>query len=594
VIATLLATTTHVPSDTIAVPPIRWLAIMPPVIMIGGAVLLLGLASLVARPLRVGVSTVATVVISGGALGVAIWQWTDVQDHGAHTYINQAVVMDGFSVFIMILLSIAMLLSALVADGYLRREGVHGAEFHVLAMVSASGAMLMAMANDLIIVFLGLEILSIALYVLTAFNYRRAASGEAALKYFILGGFSSAIFVYGIALTYGATGSTNLTQIADFLYKNVVLSNGLLLAGLALLLVGFAFKVAAVPFHMWTPDVYQGAPSPVTGFMAAVAKAGAFAAMLRVLFSALGVVTTDWRPVIYALAVLSLVLGAFVALRQRDVKRMLAYSSINHAGFILLGVYAGTTRGASAALYYLFAYMLMTIGSFAIVTLLGRAGDGDHDLSRYRGLAGRQPLLALAFAVLLLAQAGAPFTTGLWAKVEVVFADIDVGGAPYVVLAAIAMLSAVVAAYFYLRVAVLMYAGGGLGEPEGAAAGGSAELAYDESMVGGGTISATAPPEVPDEGVAVPVAERPSGGGLEWATPASAAGAVTTLNEQILMADEVSEEDVEDTSGPEPVDVPVLSAVAIGVCTGVTVLFGVWPEPLISFANHATLLFLPH
>jgi len=594
VIASLLATSTHVSSDTIAVPPIRWLAIMPPVIMIGGAVLLLGLASLVARPLRVAVSTVATVVISGGALGVAIWQWTDVQDHGPHTYISQAVVMDGFSVFVMVLVSIAMLLSALVADGYLRREGVHGAEFHVLAMVSASGAMLMAMANDLIIVFLGLEILSIALYVLTAFNYRRAASGEAALKYFILGGFSSAIFVYGIALTYGATGSTNLTQIADFLSKNVVLSNGLLLAGLALLLVGFGFKVAAVPFHMWTPDVYQGAPSPVTGFMAAVAKAGAFAAMLRVLFSALGVLTTDWRPVIYALAVLSLVLGAFVALRQRDVKRMLAYSSINHAGFILVGVVAGTARGASAALYYLFAYMLMTIGSFAIVTVLGRAGDGDHDLSRYRGLAGRQPLVALAFAVLLLAQAGAPFTTGLWAKVEVVFADIDVGGAPYVVLAAIAMLTAVVAAYFYLRVAVLMYAGGGLGESEGAAAGGSAELAYDESMVGGGTIAATAPPEVPDEGVAVPVAERPAGGGLEWATPASAAGAVTTLNEQILMADEVSEEDVEDASGPEPVDVPVLGVVAIGVCTGVTVLFGVWPQPLIDFANHATLLFLPH
>ena len=587
-IATLLAATTRVPSDTIAVPPIRWLAIMPPVIMIGGAVLLLALASLVARPLRVAVSTVATVAISGGALGVAIWQWTDVQDHGAHTYIKQAVVMDGFSVFVMILVSIAMLLTALVADGYLRREGVQGAEFHVLAMVSASGAMLMAMANDLIIVFLGLEILSIALYVLTAFNYRRASSGEAALKYFILGGFSSAIFVYGIALTYGATGSTNLTQIADFLSKNVVLSNGLLLAGLALLLVGFAFKVAAVPFHMWTPDVYQGAPSPVTGFMAAVAKAGAFAAMLRVLFSAMGVVTTDWRPIVYALAVLSLVLGAFVALRQRDVKRMLAYSSINHAGFILLGVAAGTARGASAALYYLFAYMLMTIGSFAIVTLLGRAGDGDHDLSRYRGLAGRQPLVALAFAVLLLAQAGAPFTTGLWAKVQVVFAAIDAG---YVPLGAIAMVTAVVAAYFYLRVAVLMYAGGGLGETEGAAAGGSAELAYDESMLGGGTIAATAPQEIPDEGVAVPVAERPTGGGLEWATPASAAGAVTTLNEQILLADEDTQE--EDTE-PEPVDVPVLGALAIGVCTGVTVLFGVWPQPLIDFANHATLLFLPH
>jgi formate hydrogenlyase subunit 3/multisubunit Na+/H+ antiporter MnhD subunit len=361
-----------------------------------------------------------------------------------------------------------------------------------------------------------------------------------------------------------------------------------LLAGLALLLVGFAFKVAAVPFHMWTPDVYQGAPSPVTGFMAAVAKAGAFAAMLRVLFSALGVVTTDWRPIVYALAVLSLVLGAFVALRQRDVKRMLAYSSINHAGFILLGVVAGTARGVSAALYYLFAYMLMTIGSFAIVTFLGRSGDGDHDLSRYRGLAGRQPLLALAFAVLLLAQAGAPFTTGLWAKVQVVFAAIDAG---YVPLGAIAMVTAVVAGYFYLRVAVLMYAGGGLGEPEGTATGGSAELAYDESMTGGGTITATAPPEIPPEGVAVPVAERSTGGGLEWATPATAAGAVTTLNEQILLADEDTEED---STAPEPVDVPVLGALAIGVCTGVTVLFGVWPQPLIDFANHATLLFLPH
>jgi NADH:ubiquinone oxidoreductase subunit 2 (subunit N) len=353
---------------------------------------------------------------------------------------------------------------------------------------------------------------------------------------------------------------------------------------------------------MWTPDVYQGAPSPVTGFMAAVAKAGAFAAMLRVLFSALGTITTDWRPAVYGLAVLSLVLGAFVALRQRDVKRMLAYSSINHAGFILLGVVAGTKYGASASLYYLFAYMLMTIGSFAIVTVLGRAGDGDHDLSRYRGLAGRQPLLALAFAVLLLAQAGAPFTTGLWAKVEVLFSVLDssyhnasgLSLASAVPLATIAIVTAVVAGYFYLRVAVLMYAGGRLGETEGAATGGSAELAYDESMVGGGTITATAPPEVPVQGVAVPVAERSTGGGLEWATPAAAGGAVTTLNEQILLADEATEEAEEDAAGPEPVDVPVLSAIAIGLCTGVTVLFGVWPQPLINFAHAATLLFLPH
>jgi NADH-quinone oxidoreductase subunit N len=329
---------------------------------------LLALASLVSRPLRVRVATVATLAIAGTAVGISIWQWFDVQDHGPHTYVANAVVMDGFSVLITMLVASAMVVTALVADGYLRREDISGAEFHVLALVSASGAMLMGMANDLIIVFLGLEILSIALYVLTAFNHRRAASGEAALKYFILGGFSSAIFIYGIALTYGATGSTNLTQIADFLSKNAVLTNGLLLAGLALMLVGFAFKVAAVPFHMWTPDVYQGAPSPVTGFMSAVAKAGAFAAMLRVLFTSFGVVSTDWKPIIYGLAVLSLVLGSVLALRQRDVKRMLAYSSINHAGFILLGVEAATTRGVSASLYYLFAYTFMTIGSFAVVT----------------------------------------------------------------------------------------------------------------------------------------------------------------------------------------------------------------------------------
>jgi NADH-quinone oxidoreductase subunit N len=564
VIAAYAATTSHAAhaaSNTIAVPPIRYLTIMPPIIMIGGAVLLLAVASLVRRPLRVRVATAATVAIAGSSLGISLWQWNDVSQHGPHTYIANAVVMDGFSVLFMILVSIAMLLTALVANGYLEREGVQGAEFHVLALISASGAMVMAMANDLIVIFLGLEILSIALYVLTAFNYRRVASGEAALKYFILGGFSSAIFVYGIALTYGATGSTNLTQIADFLSKNVVLSNGLLLAGLALLLAGFAFKIAAVPFHMWTPDVYQGAPSPVTGFMAAVAKAGAFAALLRVLFSSYGVVSTDWRPITYGLAVLSLVLGAFVALRQRDVKRMLAYSSINHAGFILLGVVAGTARGASASLYYLFAYMFMTIGSFAIVTVLGRSGDGDHDISRYRGLAGRQPVLALALAVLLLAQAGAPFTTGLWAKVQVVFAVVQVG---YVPLGVIAMVTAVVAAYFYLRVAVLMYAGGGLGEPEAV------------------VVAATGT----DDGSPAPTSMATT----NWGSAETASTAVSTINEHILLADE--EPEGEDGQ-PEAVPVPILTGLAIAVCTGVTVVFGFWPQPLIDFANHATLLFLP-
>jgi NADH-quinone oxidoreductase subunit N len=277
---------------------------------------------------------------------------------------------------------------------------------------------------------------------------------------------------------------------------------------------------------------------------------------------------------VYGLAVLSLVLGAFVALRQRDVKRMLAYSSINHAGFILLGVVAGTARGASASLYYLFAYLFMTVGSFAVVTVLGREGDTDHDLSRYRGLAGRQPVLALAFAVLLLAQAGVPFTTGLWAKIEVVFA-VDAAG--YVPLGVIALVTAVVAAYFYLRVAVLMYASGGLGEAEGGTSGSAEPGAVN---VGG----------APGDGA-------PGGGhplaldtAMERLAPQDVSVAVTTLNEQILLEDEQS---VPAPELPEAVKVPVLSGVAIWVCVGVTVLFGVWPEPLIDFANAATLLFLP-
>ncbi|HEY3843694.1 MAG TPA: NADH-quinone oxidoreductase subunit N [Acidimicrobiales bacterium] len=564
-IATLLAAATHATpvADKLPVPYIRYLTILPPIIMIGGGVVLLAIASLVRRPMRVRVSTVGSVVISAAALSLSIWQWFDVQEHGAHTYVAHAVVMDGFSVLINMLIASSMLLTALVADGYLKREGIEGAEFHVLALVSASGAMLMGSANDLIIVFLGLEILSIALYVLTAFNHRRAASGEAALKYFLLGGFSSAIFVYGIALTYGATGSTNLTQIADFLSKNLVLTNGLLLAGLALMLVGFAFKVAAVPFHMWTPDVYQGAPSPVTGFMAAIAKAGAFAALLRVLFSSLGVITTDWRPIVYGLAVLSLVVGSVVALRQRDVKRMLAYSSINHAGFILLGVESATTRGVSASLYYLFTYTFMTIGSFAIVTVLGREGDGDHDLTRYRGLSQRQPLLALCFAVLLLAQAGVPFTTGLWAKLSVVLATVSAGSVP---LGVIAMVTAAIAAYFYLRVAVLMYSGPGRSDDQAGQPGPSA--------------------------VPAPHARLDSGSQIGWASPEGVSNTITAINAELLMTEEPVAPFGEAT--PSVVKVPALTGLAIGICVAVTVGFGIVPSVLLDFAKHATLLFVGH
>ena len=558
-------------STAIHTPHINYLSILPILIMMGGAVLLMGASSLLRKVFGVGVGTWGAVAVSVASLVAAIVQWHDVTTHGASVTIAGAIAYDGFSVFIQIVVSITVLLTVLIGDGYLRREGVEGAEFHVLAMLSASGAMLMGSANDLIVVFLGLEILSIALYVLAAFNHKRAESGEAALKYFVLGAFSSAIFVYGIALAYGATGTTNLPQIANYLTKNVVASNGVLLAGLALLLVGFGFKIAAVPFHMWSPDVYQGSPSPITGFMAAVAKAGAFAALLRVFVSSFGVVRTDWQPIVWGLAILSLVVGAVLALVQRDVKRMMAYSSINHAGFILLGVQAADTRGVSASLYYLFTYMFMVIGTFAVITVVGRMGDTGHQLSDYRGLGRRQPLLAGMFAVFLLAQAGIPFTTGFLAKFQVVAASVDVHS---YALAVVAMVSAAVAAFFYLRVGITMYSPVGLvadpvaGEVDSAVSAGSGG---DDLDARAGSLSG--PDGAQDVGPADGLAHQ--SGEVERVSLA-------------LMTDAPAEADV----ATRVVKVPGLTWVAITICAAFTVVFGIIPEPIIDFAHQATLLFV--
>ncbi len=443
-----------VTSNVIHVPSIRYLGILPVIVMLGGAVVLLGMSSLVKRPLRLRVATATTLIISLTAFGLAWWQWADVQSRGPYTTIDHAVVVDGLAVLITVLVTAAMALSALVAEGYLAREGIDGAELHVLAMVSAAGAILMAEANDLVIVFLGLEILSIALYVLTAFNHKRAASGEAALKYFILGGFSSAIFVYGIALTYGATGTTNLTQIASFLSHNVLVHDGVLLAGMSLLLVGFAFKIAAVPFHMWTPDVYPCTPSPVTGFMAAVAKAGGFAAFLRVFVSSFGVLASDWRPIIYALAIVTLVVGAGLAVVQRDIKRMLAYSGIAQAGYILIGLALGRPDGTQASLYYLAGYAVMNTGAFAVVTILSDRGEDCDRYSQLTGLSRRQPLLAGLMALFMLSLAGFPLTVGFFGKFFLFSAAIHDGQLP---LAIWGILTSAVSLFYYLRVILVMY-----------------------------------------------------------------------------------------------------------------------------------------
>ena len=546
---TLLATSA---APTIHVPHVDYLSILPMLIMLGGALALMLVSSLLRRVMHARAGTLVAVVVSLAALLAALFQWSQVTTHGPSVTIAGAIAYDGFAVFIQIAVSITMLLTALVGDGYLQREGIDGPEFHVLAMVSASGAMMMGAANDLIVVFLGLEILSIALYVLAAFNHRRAESGEAALKYFVLGGFSSAVFIYGIALTYGATGTTNLPQIADYLSRNVIVHNGVLLGGLALLLVGFGFKIAAVPFHMWSPDVYEGSPSPVAGFMAAVAKAGAFAALLRVFVTSFPTVRADWQPIIWVLASLSLVLGAVVALTQRDVKRMMAYSSINHVGFILLGVEAVSARGVSASLYYVFTYLFLVVGSFAVISVVAGPGDTRSSITDYRGLAKRQPLLALAFAVLLLGQAGAPFTTGFLAKLGVIEASVANQGYS---LAVIAMLSGAVAAFFYLRLAVTMFSPVG---PVG-------DVVESDAPVL--PTSTSAPPI--GSAVTTLVADQPAG-------------------IQVLTDDEP--EPAVETRGLLPV--PALTSLAIGICVAFTVVFGVVPGPILNFAHQATLLLL--
>ncbi|HEY5171151.1 MAG TPA: NADH-quinone oxidoreductase subunit N, partial [Acidimicrobiia bacterium] len=365
------------------------------------------------------------------------------------------VAVDGFAVFVKSVILGATLLALLLSGGYLRREHLESPEYFALMLCSATGMMLMASANDLITIFLSLEILSIALYVLAAFDRRRLSSQEAGLKYFLLGSFSSAVFLYGIALVYGATGTTNLSGIAQFLAKIVLLHDGVLFVGFALLLVGLGFKVAAAPFHMWTPDVYQGAPTPVTAFMASATKAAAFAAVLRIFVGAFRLYEVDWRPAVFGIAVLSLLVGSIAAVVQTDVKRMLAYQSVAHAGYVLIGVQAATDKGTSAALFYVCTYAVMATGAFAIVMLVARRGDDRHALADYRGLAAARPVLAGLLTLFLLAQAGVPLTGGFVAKLSVFSAAIDVG---QYWLALVGMLAAVIGAFVYLRIVLAMYA----------------------------------------------------------------------------------------------------------------------------------------
>lgn len=440
-------------------PSIDWLAIAPLIVLLGGTLFVLVVGSLTKVWPR-GLYAVSTAVLSAAALVVEMVLWNRVGHEGPVSIINDALAIDRFTVFVWIGVTIATGLVSLSTSEYLRREQLEGPETYTMYVCAAIGAMIMAASNDMVVLFLGLETLSIALYVLAASHRRRVDSQESGLKYFVLGGFASAFFLYGIALVYGAVGTTNIARSGQLLSQQVFVKgdDALLLAGVALLMVGLAFKVAAVPFHFWTPDVYQGAPTPSTSFMASVGKFAAFAAMLRVLTTALGARADDWRPVVWVLAIASVVVGSVLAIVQSDVKRMLAYSSIGHAGFILIGVeaagHAGDQDGVPSSLLYLLLYSVLVIGTFTVVSLVTRSGDRASDIGSFRGLGKERPLLALAMTVFLLAQAGMPVTSGFIAKFSVIKAAAD--NESYAV-AIVAMVASVVSAFLYLRIMISMW-----------------------------------------------------------------------------------------------------------------------------------------
>jgi NADH-quinone oxidoreductase subunit N len=360
---------------------------------------------------------------------------------------------DNFGLFVTLTLVAVGILTILFSAPVLERNGIPSGEYYSLVLFSIVGMMMMATASDLLVVFVALEILSLSVYVLTAIR-REPAGTEAAFKYFLLGAFSSAFFLYGIAFTYGVTGSTKLSAVGAYLSAQALSSNPMILVAMGFLLVGFAFKISAVPFHMWTPDAYEGAPAVVTGFMSTGVKAAAFAAFARVFLSAFEPFKADWAPVIAVIAALTMILGTVVGVAQTNLKRMLAYSSIAHGGYLLVGLVAANDVGKAAILFYLLAYSVTNLAAFGAIALLGARDRANDELRDYAGLWHTHPALAALVTVCLLSLGGLPPTAGFIGKWYIFSAAVSAG---YYWLAILGMLTSVVSVFFYLRVVVMMY-----------------------------------------------------------------------------------------------------------------------------------------
>jgi NADH-quinone oxidoreductase subunit N len=372
--------------------------------------------------------------------------------HGTETTFQGSFIVDRFARLMKLLTLTGAAAALLMSIDYWRGQGRLKFEFPVLVLLATTGMMMMISANDLISLYVGLELQSLALYVIAAFDRDSAKSSEAGLKYFVLGALSSGMLLYGASLIYGFTGSTSFAAIAEAVQPS---GNNLgLVFGLVFLMAGFAFKISAVPFHMWTPDVYEGAPTPVTAFFAAAPKLAAFALTVRALVAAFPSITVEWQQIVTFLAIASMGLGAFAAIGQTNIKRLMAYSSIGHMGFALVGLAAGTSEGVEGVIVYLAIYLAMTLGTFACILAMRRNGRMVEDIDALSGLSRTNPLMAFTLAMLLFSLAGIPPLAGFFAKFYVFLAAIHAGLYP---LAVIGVLLSAVAAYYYLRIVKLMY-----------------------------------------------------------------------------------------------------------------------------------------
>ncbi len=437
-------------------PPIDLVAILPLLIISVTAMIVL-VVGLFVRHEQSAVLAAISLIGVGASLAAAIALWG--QNRSAY---GGSIVVDSYFVFFGAVCLGIVALTIILSSEFVSREGFSAGEYYTLLLFTGAGMLILASSRDLIVLLIGLEVLSISLYVLAGFARDRLTSEEAAIKYFLLGAFSLSFLVYGTALMYGATGSTQFGAVASAIQNGAVLHSPLLLAACGLILVGFAFKLSLVPFHMWTPDVYEGAPTSITAFMSVGTKAAVFAALLRLLAEALPSLQNEWANILWGLAILSMILGNFAAVTQRNVKRMLAYSSVAQAGYMLIGVVASGTAGRNALLFYVAAYAVTNLGAFAVVQGLSGKLDEDTNMVAFEGLASRSPILAAAMAIFMLSLAGVPLTAGFMAKLYVFSAAIQGG---YLDLAIIGVLTSAVATFYYLKLIVAMYM-----QPAGASA----------------------------------------------------------------------------------------------------------------------------